>query len=114
MLINVFSVYDSKACFFGQPFFDQHEASAIRNFSDAVNDASNPNNMWNKHPEDFSLFQIGSFHNETGELVPIHPKNLITASALRSLKNPEPFQLHGPNGTATEEDKIKLRQEMNT
>lgn len=88
MMLQIYSVYDAKACFFGQPFFDQNPASAIRNFSDAVNDGSNPHNMWHKHPEDYSLFCIGDFDNQNGELIPIlPPRSLVTASALRSLKN---------------------------
>lgn len=89
MIIKLFAVFDSKAALFGQPFSDQQEGSAIRNFSDAVNDGSNPNNLWNKHPEDFSLFQIGEFDNNSGELIPIIPKSLVTASALRSFGQPE-------------------------
>lgn len=94
MIIKLFAVFDSKAALFGQPFSDQQEGSAIRNFSDAVNDASNPNNMWNRHPEDFSLFQVGEFDNNSGELIPTVPKSLVTASALRSFgKAPEQMEL---------------------
>lgn len=97
---KVFAVYDSKACFFGQPFFDQHVNSAIRNFSDAVNDGSNPNNMWFKHPEDFSLFEIGDFNNETGELVPKIAKNLLTASAVRTINtSAADSDFHDKNGS---------------
>lgn len=85
MVIKLFAVFDAKAAFFGQPFSDQQEGSAIRSFADAVNDSSNPANMWNKHPEDFSLFQIGEFDNNSGELIPVIPKSLVTASALRSI-----------------------------
>lgn len=85
MVIKLFSVFDSKVSGFGNPFPDQIEASAIRNFSDAVNDTSNPNNMWAKHPEDFSLFQVGEFDTLTGELISSLPKNLLTASAVRSM-----------------------------
>lgn len=79
---KVFSVFDSKTSLFGRPFTEQKEESAIRGFSDAVNDDSNPNNMWNKHPEDFSLFLIGEFNDETGALSPSLPVSLVTASAL--------------------------------
>lgn len=92
MIVKVFAVFDSKAAFFGQPFFDQKEGSAIRNFSDAVNDSSNPNNMWFKHPEDFSLFVVGEFDNLTGELIPSTPKNLVTASAVYSIKEKMPLE----------------------
>lgn len=85
MILKVFAVFDSKAATFGNPFPDQREASAIRNFSDAVNDGSNPNNLWHKHPEDFSLFYVGSFDTDTGALHPENPRALVTASAIRTL-----------------------------
>lgn len=84
---KVYSVFDSKAALFGRPFYDQQDASAIRNFADAVNDGSNPSNMWNKHPEDFSLFLIGEFDDESGKLIPCLPQSLVTASALRAVKS---------------------------
>lgn len=97
MKMKMFSVFDSKAAFFGNPWFDQQEASAIRNFSDAVNDGSNPNNQWFKHPEDFSLFYLGEFDNEIGKFHLVTPENLVTASALRFARNgAEPRQLELP------------------
>lgn len=93
MNISLFSVFDSKATIFGNIFTDQQTASAIRNFSDAVNDSSNSNNLWNKHPEDFSLFKVGEFDNETGTLVPHNPESLVTASALKKYPVPEQLEL---------------------
>lgn len=87
MVIKIFAVWDAKASFYGTPFCDQNENSAIRNFSDAVRDGSNPNNLWNKHPEDFSLYCIGEFDNTCGEIIPQTPRALITASALQELYN---------------------------
>lgn len=87
MTIKLFAVLDSKASFFGQPFSDQQPSSAIRNFSDAVNDSTNPNNLWHKHPEDFTLFQIGEFDNLTGELIPSLPKSLVTGSSVMKYEN---------------------------
>lgn len=82
MKLKMFSVLDMKAEFFGQPFFEQEEASAIRSFGDAVNDGSNQSNMWFKHPEDFQLYLIGLFDNESGELEKCLPKALVMASSL--------------------------------
>lgn len=87
MITKLYSVFDFKTAVFGRPFTDQSDNSAIRNFADAVNDSSNPNNLWHKHPEDFSLFLVGDFDDENGELIPIHPKNLITASAIFAVKS---------------------------
>lgn len=83
MDLKVFSVLDSKAQFFGQPFFAETEAAAIRSFGDAVNDSSNKANQWHSHPEDFQLFVIGAFDNSNGVLVPCTPKALVMASSLR-------------------------------
>lgn len=105
MNLKLFAVWDSKANFFGTPFSDQSESSAIRNFSDAVNDGSNPNNMWHKHPEDFSLFYLGDFDTNSGEILPNLPKNLITASALKALDYSDgsnAIKIHDRNGESSE------------
>jgi len=94
MILKIFAVYDSKARFFGQPFFDQEEGSALRNFGDAVNDGSNPNNMWHRHPEDFSLFELGEFDNGSGEIIPNLPKSLVTASALKHVVVTDEKSIH--------------------
>lgn len=86
MILKIFSVFDSKAAFFGNPFVDQREASAIRAFRDAVN-KPDENNGFFRHPEDYSLFLLGVFDNETGEIECGKPLNLITASAIKELNN---------------------------
>lgn len=82
MIIGVYCVFDAKAGIFGTPFCQHSDGLAIRDFTDAVNDGSNPNNMWHKHPEDFSLFKVGEYDQKTGELLPSLPSSLVTASSL--------------------------------
>lgn len=79
MKTSIFSVFDSKLAVYNTPFFMQREQAAIRSFTDAVND---PQTTLNKHPEDYTLFHIGDFDDDTGELIPVHPRGLITASAV--------------------------------
>lgn len=86
MKLKVYSVFDSKTAHFSNPWFDHRDESAIRNFADAVNENGNPNNQWCKHPEDFSLFLIGQFDSDLGQLIPENPKNLVTASALKAVR----------------------------
>lgn len=69
----VFSVYDSKAEFFGTPFFSQTRGMAIRMFCDAAQDK---NTMLAKHPNDFILFEVGTFDDSTGVLEAVKPVNL--------------------------------------
>ena len=55
MKVNLYSIFDSKLATYGKPWYELTDAAAIRAFADAVADSSNPNNQYNKHPEDFSL-----------------------------------------------------------
>lgn len=88
MILKLYSVFDSKLACFGKPWYGISDAGAIREFGDAVNDGSNPNNQWFKHPEDFSLFYLGEFNDELGviECVKPAPLALVTASALFTSK----------------------------
>ena len=60
---KAFSVYDSKAGFYMAPFFFQSTAEGIRAFFDAAND---PQTAISKHPEDYTLFELGAFDDQTG------------------------------------------------
>ncbi len=61
MLQNMFSIYDSKVEAFLQPFFMQTRAAAIRAVTDTV---ANPEHLFAKHPEDYTLFYLGSFEDQ--------------------------------------------------
>ena len=67
MKLEVYSVFDEKAECFGTPFFTNNDSLARRMFNDLAND---PNSTLYRHPEDFKLYHIGTFDNETSELVP--------------------------------------------
>lgn len=64
MTLNVFSVFDSKTALFGNPFMMHNEADALRAFKVAVNDSQN---RLSHHPDDFTLFYIGSFDSKSGK-----------------------------------------------
>lgn len=61
----VFAVYDSKAETYGRPFFMTTKGEALRGFIDISND---PQSHINKHPSDFTLFQIGEYCVQTAKL----------------------------------------------
>lgn len=83
MKIKLYSVFDSKLAAFDVPRSGMNDASVIRTFADAVNDERNV--MWFKHPEDYSLFFVGTFDDELGQLIACAPKSLVTASALKEV-----------------------------
>lgn len=74
MITTAFAVYDGKGQFYGVPFFMPQVGLAVRAFADLAND---PNTTVYKHPGDFTLYEIGSFDDSTGEMKSIVPHRLL-------------------------------------
>lgn len=73
----ILAVYDSKTECYGMPFPADTLAQAVRDFSDAIADTKT---MFSKHPEDYSLFELGSYDYGSGTLEPsLAPRRVITA-----------------------------------
>lgn len=68
MQLRAFTVYDSKVESYLRPFFMQTPAEAIRAFKETVNDGQS---AFSKHPEDYTLLEVGTFDESTGELCSI-------------------------------------------
>ena len=75
----IFTVRDSKAAAYLPPFFMFNEAMAIRAIQDAVNDEKH---QFHLHPEDYHLFRIGVFDDDTGEITPEAPTVVVGAMDL--------------------------------
>jgi hypothetical protein len=70
---EVFSVYDSVAERYLEPFFSPNVGTATRSFSEACR---KQDHQFAKYPEDYSLFHIGTFNAETGlieSFTSVHP-----------------------------------------
>ena len=65
MNLFAFSVYDNAIKAYGRPWFARNEAEALRSFRLEV---ANPDSFMAKSPADFTLFMVGSFDDNTGEL----------------------------------------------
>lgn len=81
MLLQIHAVYDRATGAYMQPFFVRSRGEAIRTFMDAVKDAQSP---FARHPEDFSLFVLGTWDDGTAEIKCGEPERLITALECRS------------------------------
>lgn len=66
MILLICSVYDRKAAVYARPFVTPNRAMARRSFESARQD---PTTELHKFPEDFSLYVLGTFNDETGEVV---------------------------------------------
>lgn len=78
----MFAVYDQKTKLFGNPFFSIRKEAAIRDFTYAAND---PQTDICRYSNDYSLFFLGSFNDETGELLNMtSPEHVVAAFTLKS------------------------------
>lgn len=62
MKLEIFAIFDSKAAAYMQPMFVLTKAMVIRDFTDAARG----DNAIGKHPEDFTLFHLGTFDDSDG------------------------------------------------
>lgn len=55
---KIFTVRDTKAEAYMDPFYMASRGEAVRSFGDAANDTQHP---FHKHPEDYVLFELGEY-----------------------------------------------------
>lgn len=78
MILQVVALFDVKARAFAAPFVSTHLAIAARAFAEAAN---TPENQVCRHPEDFTLYHLGTFNDETGEFT-LLPTRVNLGSAI--------------------------------
>jgi hypothetical protein len=63
MNLQIYTIKDSKAGTYAQPFYNVNHTTAIRAFNASLQDNSNP---LSKFPEDFSLYHLGLWDDVKG------------------------------------------------
>lgn len=77
MKMTIIAIFDRKAQIFVEMSATQNVGVATRAFSAAINTPSeSPIHKW---PEDFELYNLGEWDNETGALTGAKHKKLIVA-----------------------------------
>ncbi|AXH75298.1 MAG: nonstructural protein [Microviridae sp.] len=76
MITFAVSVKDRAIDAFNTPIFVKAVGEATRSFVDECN---NKESNLNKHPEDFDLYQVGTFDDSTGSFQPCAPKLIARA-----------------------------------
>lgn len=79
MKYGIYVIRDVHTGFFS-PTADVNDQTAIRNFEHAV---SQGQSLMFTHPEDYSLYKIGEFDSDTGELSGILPEVKIHATEVK-------------------------------
>lgn len=70
MKVGMYAVYDRKASVFARPFCSPNDAMAMRSFRAARQD---PATELSKFPEDFTLYRLGDFDDDSGEVTGFPP-----------------------------------------
>lgn len=82
MRLVAVAVRDSAVDAFMRPFFVPTTAFAIRSFGEEMKNKESP--MF-AHPEDYALFEVGSFDEESGRFENVDsPRQLVRAVDLKS------------------------------
>ena len=79
MKVFMYGIYDSAIGAYKQPFFMQQDGAAMRGFTDLCMNAETD---LAKHPKDFTLFRLGIFDDQTGEISGETPVSLATAQEI--------------------------------
>lgn len=83
MNLNIYTIFDLKAKAYNAPFFMANDDVATRAFADAVQD---PNSMFSKHPEDYTLHCLGYFNDNTGQIDTTIPVLVASASSVAEVQ----------------------------
>lgn len=65
MQLKIYSIRDSKGEIYNPPFFNKTHGEAERNFRDLANDKQT---TVGRHPEDYDLYYIGEYDDQTGKV----------------------------------------------
>lgn len=80
MIKLVCSVFDAKAGIYSNPFYSHNIMTATRDFNQGCSD---PNSGLSRNPEDYSLYAVATFDDESGLFAPTVPP-LFIANAVTS------------------------------
>lgn len=77
MIVKIFAIHDSKAKNFGPPFTYLTIDQALRGFEDAVNRPG----ILQDHPNDFTLYEIGTYDDSDSSLLSLTPIRLLAVGS---------------------------------
>lgn len=91
MKVQCYAIFDSCSGIYEKPFFSTADDLVKREFQDV---ATSADHIINKHPEHFSLWRLGVFNNENGNIQNEDNECLWTATeAVAQSQTVDPAQL---------------------
>lgn len=89
MILNVYTLHDSKTLVYNQPFYAMNHGVARRMVSDV---AADMNTSVGRHPTDYTLYCVGTYDDQTGFLKPYEIReHVVDVIALVPLRTPDLF-----------------------
>lgn len=87
--MNIYAIRDEKANYYHLPFACKTQTDAVRNCQNAVMD---PQSNLHRFSDDYSLYTLGHFNEETGELTPFKngPERVTNLSVLKQSEVKKP------------------------
>lgn len=76
---QIYSIKDGKAGSFLPPFLAVNDALAVRQIREIMSQQV----QFSKYADDFSLYRLAAFDQDTGELIPETPKFIINFVTLK-------------------------------
>lgn len=95
-VLMVFAVFDKAAGAYMRPFFLPARGQALRGFMDAIAD---PSSEIAKHADDYTLFELGSFNEATGEFDCGDPQKVASGHELTPKISDDGVHRRLPEGT---------------
>lgn len=80
MKMQVIATRDIVANVYGPPMFVVHIGQSIRGFGDECQ-RKEKGNVLGEHPEDFELWHLGEWDDETADFEPLVPRKQIAVGA---------------------------------
>lgn len=85
--VKIYSIRDAKGNVFFTPKYFRNEDEARRYIHQLVN-TPNEQNLINRYPEDYDLFYLGTYNEESGRINGIVPTHIVKALTLKD-QNPK-------------------------
>jgi hypothetical protein len=74
MRLNMYSIYDRASGVYDRPWCAHSDEMAMRMFGDQ---ATGADTYIGKHPEDFTLFRVGTWDDNKGQIVGEAPEKVV-------------------------------------
>lgn len=71
-ILKVYSIRDNKSEFYANPFYARSNGEAMRIFENACTASDSP---LSAYPQDFALYELGTFNDETAKLTVLDTPN---------------------------------------